>query len=114
MTEDEFILIAEDKEEIIGAVRLVKEEETNTLRGMFIEEKFQRQGLGKRMLYELKSTMGTNEYYCLSRTHLEDFYGLIGFRKVSFDLVPGHLRKRYDKVRLKYDVIAMRKESREA
>ena len=110
MTGEEFVLIARDEGEIIGAVRLMKRGDTLTLRGMFIDEKYQRQGLGTKMLGVLKREIGEEECYCLSRTHLEDFYGFIGFKKIPFDSVPKNLKKRYDEVRKEYDVIAMKKD----
>lgn len=92
--EEDVVIAALDKNKIIGVVRLCREEGVNVLRGMFIDKPYQRKGIGSSMLEKAASLMENKEYYCIPYSHLEDFYGQIGFREIATSAAPAHLQER--------------------
>lgn len=96
--------------EIVGVARLATEFGHLVLRGMMISPKFQRQGIGSKMLRDMRESIGSNECYCIPRTRLETFYGQIGFSRISDDRIPQHLLSRLNGYRKKYpDLFAMKR-----
>ena len=95
MDGSEFTLVAEDDDRIIGVVRLVIEENTLVLRGMFIDKPYQRQGIGKQMLDLMDVEIGDRECYCICKAYLETFLGDIGFTQIKPEKAPEHLTDRY-------------------
>ena len=66
----------------------------------------------KKMLNELEIIFKTNKIYCIPFTHLEKFYGSIGFRKVETELSPQFFQTRLIKyINAGYDCIMMMKQS---
>lgn len=104
MDGNEFTLIAEDGDRIIGAVRLVEEEDTLVLRGMFIDKPYQRQGIGKQMLDLMDIEIGDRECYCICKEYLEEFLGDISFTRIKPEKAPKHLETRYNEYTQKVDV----------
>lgn len=91
---DALVIIGRIESKIIGVVRLTIEHGHRVLRGMQVDPNFQRQRLGTKMLQELERHMGSHECFCLPHGWLEGFYGQIGFKKISEELAPPHLRER--------------------
>lgn len=91
---EDIIVLAEDDNRVIGAVRLCTEEGHLVLRGMDIEASYRRQGLGRRMLEELVQYIGDQDCYSLPWKHLDHFYGIIGFQVVEDDQLPEFLQER--------------------
>lgn len=86
VSEQDDVVVALVDNAVIGVVRLVKENGVFILRGMYLAEKFQRQGLGSQMLWEFKKLMvarQANTVYCLCGAHLESYYGMLDFKKVD-------------------------------
>ena len=69
----------------IGILRLVKENGYWVLRGMFVDKQYRRQGVGKNFLRFVARHIEKLDQncYCIPYSHLESFYGTIGFKKVS-------------------------------
>jgi N-acetylglutamate synthase-like GNAT family acetyltransferase len=64
---------------------------------MQVDPRFQRQGVGKRILQRFTSLLeekAISESYCLAYAHLENFYGTIGFKKIEGSEAPMFLQER--------------------
>ncbi len=88
------VLTAVDQDEIIGAVRICMEQDVMLLRGMYIKQLFRGKGIGLSMLLYLKAQGDVAGCYCLPYAHLDQFYGKIGFEKISIAQAPGFLADR--------------------
>lgn len=84
-------------EQLIGSVRICRENGLLVLRRMQVRKEFQRQGIGLAMLKFLKSEMDMVDCYCLPYKHLLNFYGAIGFKEVPKAEAPEFLAMRLDK-----------------
>jgi N-acetylglutamate synthase-like GNAT family acetyltransferase len=97
-------VVVADRDEIglVGVVRLCFEDGFVSLRSMQVRKNIQRAGHGRRILNrfaELLKDRGISEVYCMPYSHLEVFYGRIGFVKLTSEevaLVPSLLWKRFD------------------
>ncbi|MDP3889534.1 MAG: GNAT family N-acetyltransferase [bacterium] len=99
------VLIALENNAIIGIVRLSYEEGTCTLRGMQIKHNYQRQGVGTALLKKLNILIGTDTCWCIPHDWLENFYGQIGFQKITEKEAPLFLQKRIKEVRKCYPYV---------
>ena len=88
------VILAEEEGRIIGALRLCQEQGTLVLRGMRVQEEWQRQGIGTRMLQVAGERIGGRTCYCLPHPYLEGIYGRIGFVPVKPASAPRFLRLR--------------------
>jgi len=91
--EDLFFLAMTGKQPV-GCVRFCVEEKTPMLRSMMVAEEFRGQGVGEKMLGAFEAFLdreGVRDAFCLPYAHLEEFYGKIGFRKVSQEEMPAFL-----------------------
>lgn len=95
MDGSEFIIVADDKDIIVGAVRLVIEEGVLVLRGMFLDKPYQRQGIGKQMLDLMDIEIGDRECYSICKEYLEKFLGELGFSQIKPEKGPKHLAERF-------------------
>jgi GNAT superfamily N-acetyltransferase len=86
---------------IIGVVRLCPEGGVLVLRGMEVRLEHQRRGIGSLMLQELDKLIGKRGCWGIAPTHLEGFYGQIGFNFVD-ENTPEHLRARLRGYRARY------------
>lgn len=59
------VVLAEEEGRIIGALRLCQEQGALVLRGMRVQEEWQRQGVGTRLLQVANERIGTRTCYCL-------------------------------------------------
>jgi N-acetylglutamate synthase-like GNAT family acetyltransferase len=108
--DQEIQVLAEENGFVVGIVRLVDEEGHFVLRGMNVRRNRQRQGIGKQMLVELQEHIDGRDCYCLAFSHLEDFYGTIGFEKIGIDQAPDHLAKRFERyISMGLDTIIMKR-----
>ena len=99
IVESDKVFIAKKADEIVGVVRLSFEEGYTLLRGMFIAPHLQRQGIGSLMIKELEKHIESRAAYCLPHGWLENFYGQIGFRKISDIEAPPHMQIRINEYR---------------
>lgn len=90
----DMVVLAEEEGRIIGALRLCQEHGTLVLRGMEVQEEWQRQGIGTRLLQVAVERVGQRTCYCLLHPHLEGLYGRIGFAPVKPASAPKFLRAR--------------------
>ena len=88
------VVLAEAKDTIIGVVRLCEERGYALLRTMRVDEPYQGQGIGKRLLEAFEDLVRNRDCYCLSFSYLEDFYGWIGFQRIPASDLPPHLKER--------------------
>jgi pimeloyl-ACP methyl ester carboxylesterase/N-acetylglutamate synthase-like GNAT family acetyltransferase len=91
---DDRVLVAVREGEILGAVRLCREQGVQVLRTMRVRPDAQRRGLGRTMLRRFVTLLAEPECYCLPYAHLEAFYGEIGFERVAPAALPPHLAER--------------------
>lgn len=106
----DIVLIAEEDNKLVGAVRLCPAEGTTILRGMQVRKSHQRRGIGRLLLTECERLIVQGDSYCLPYTHLVKFYGAAGFEVVEKSELPVFLRhrlERYEAERL--DVLAMKR-----
>lgn len=110
--ETDKIALAFDDDRIIGVARISLEKNTYSLRGMFIDEAYQRKGIGREMLKVLeKYLIDLNvECYCIPNNNLDQFYGLLGFKVIPVEEGPSHIVERIEKYRNKgYKVFLMKR-----
>jgi len=100
-------VLQRDGANLVAAVRLASEDGVLVLRTMVVAEGSQRRGIGARLLQRASRAIGDRESYCIARSYLESFYGRAGFRPITAEALPLHLR-----VRLGDGLIAMRREAR--
>ena len=94
--EQDYMLLAVHKSDIVGVVRISTEDSIPVLRGMYIDEDFRGRGIGSLMLNKLTTYLNSlaNPCFCVPYSHLERFYGEIGFRPVEEHQAPNFLVKR--------------------
>jgi RimJ/RimL family protein N-acetyltransferase len=106
------VLVAEQRGEVIGAVRLCLEEGVRVLRTMRVRADAQRRGVGRALLRRFVPLLGGSACYCLPYGHLTGFYGEIGFETAGPEALPPHLAHRlagYQAERPAQNLIAMRR-----
>lgn len=96
VAENDLVLIATDSSRLVGAVRLCPEEGVTVLRGMQVQDGLQRRGIGSRLLSACIPFLDGGIAYCLSYTHLVDFYRSAGFTVADRRELPGFLSERLD------------------
>ena len=91
----DFVVLAKERNRIVGVGRLCQEHELLWLRGMQVEPQFQRQGIGARILERLDQEIGNRWCCCLPYDHLVNFYRQAGFERATENL-PMALGERLD------------------
>ena len=94
VAENDRVLVVRSGGEVVAAVRLCDESSTLVLRGMYLSEKRQRQGLGTRLLALASSEIGSAECWCVPYAHLVEFYSQIGFSEANKTSTPTFLKER--------------------
>lgn len=97
LTEHDLVVVAQQGDRIVGALRLCREAGTLVLRGVRVLTSLQRQGIGSRLLEVAVSYLSEDNCYCLPHGHLKRFYGTIGFEELDPAAAPGFLVKRLEK-----------------
>jgi GNAT superfamily N-acetyltransferase len=107
----DLLVVAEDAEEICGALRICQEEGVLVLRGMRVALRRQRQGVGTRLLEAAEEAIGGRECLCIPHRHLTAFYGRAGFCEIPATAAPRFLRERWKQYTEEYrlDVVVMRR-----
>ena len=83
------------------------------LRGMQVHPRFQRQGIGKRLLAAVAQARDGKGCFCIPYAHLVGFYGGIGFRVMEPATAPSFLQLRLETYRDRgegNDYLIMRRE----
>lgn len=86
ITSSDFVVLAKQSDEIVGAGRLCQEGPLLWLRGMQVDPRFQRSGVGTRILHLLDREIGSRWCCCLPYSHLIGFYRHAGFEHVTENL----------------------------
>src|SRR5437660_9648990 len=96
---EDAVLLAEHDGALIGIVRLTTEEGAVVLRGMQVHPRFQRQGIGKRLLAAVAHELDGKGCFCIPYAHLVGFYGGIEFYVMEPAKAPTFLRLWLEKYR---------------
>jgi len=94
--------VAKDSNKPVGAVRLSLENNFLVLRGMMVIPKYQRKGIGAKLLAALDKKIGSRKCFCINPPHLRAFYGSIGFRETDERNAPEFLQERINHYREKH------------
>jgi predicted N-acetyltransferase YhbS len=100
---EDSVLLAEHDGELVGIVRLTAEQGVVVLRGMQVQPRFQRQGIGKRLLATVAQELEGRGCFCIPYVHLVGFYGGIGFRPIEPAKAPTFLRLRLERYQARGD-----------
>jgi N-acetylglutamate synthase-like GNAT family acetyltransferase len=107
------VVLAESGGRIVGALRLVEEQDTLVLRGLRVREALRRKGVGSGLVAAADFFIGGRECFMIPFRHLEGFYARYGFARIEAQAAPGFLGERLGKYRqMGLDVILMARESR--
>ena len=90
----DFVLIAKEKEKIIGIVRINKQNGYPILMGMLVDEAHRRQGIATKMLNYLEQHHQDKESYCIPNVNLKGFYKQFEYEAIEFEKAPVYLKKR--------------------
>lgn len=94
ITPRDTILMAEHGNELVGLVRMVPEDGTIVLRGMYVRPIDRRSGIGLQLLKAATEWLGARECYCVPYVHLVSFYRQRGFQESELTRAPLFLKKR--------------------
>ena len=94
---EDAVLLAEHDGELVGIVRLTAEEGVFVLRALQVHPRFQRQGIGKRLLATVAQELDDRGCYCIPYAHLVGFYGGIGFHVIQPAKAATFLRLRLER-----------------
>jgi len=94
---EDAMLLAECDGELVGIVRLAAEEGVMVLRGMQVHPRFQRKGIGKKLLATVLQDLDGRDCFCIPYAHLAGFYGGIGFQVIEPATAPSFLRLRLER-----------------
>ncbi|MGY1411256.1 GNAT family N-acetyltransferase [Luteimonas sp. A611] len=84
----DFVVLAKEQDGIVGVGRLCQEQELLWLRGMQVEPRLQRQGIGAKILQRLDQEIDSRWCCCLPYEHLVGFYRRAGFEQAADNLPP--------------------------
>jgi GNAT superfamily N-acetyltransferase len=90
------VFLAECDGELVGIVRLAAEEGVIVLRGMQVHPRFQRQGIGRKILATVAQELDGRDCFCIPYAHLVGFYRGIGFDVIEPAKAPTFLRLRLE------------------
>ena len=94
LEEGQEVFVARDGTNIVAALRLCSEADALLLRTVVVAGSRRGQGIGRSLLIEASRAIGPRACWCFPWTHLERFYGTIGFIRVADATVPEALRHR--------------------
>jgi predicted N-acetyltransferase YhbS len=100
---NDIVLMAERGGELVGIVRLASEEGVVVLRGMQVHPSFQRQGIGKKLLWTVAQELDGTACFCIPYAHLARFYGEIGFCVIEPAKAPAFLHLRLERYQNRND-----------
>lgn len=107
---NDVVFAARENGAVVGTVRLVEESGVLVLRGMYVASNRQHRGIGRRLLAAIERAIGGRECFCIPFSHLENFYGKIGFVKIKESRAPIHLQARLKEYRaLSKKIIILRR-----
>jgi len=93
-----------------GCVKVERIHGICMLRGMYLEKNSQGKGLGTLLIKHIEPALNEATSYCLPFVHLSEFYGQVGFEKISSESLPDFLITRFNKYQeMGHKVIAMKR-----
>lgn len=98
------LVVAYDDNEMVGLVRLCRENGFYVLRTMRVRESYQKKGVGLSLLRNFQDLIVSSKIlktYCIPYLHLESFYEKIGFKKITEENAPDFLIQRIRSMRIK-------------
>ncbi|GAB3535138.1 GNAT family N-acetyltransferase [Photobacterium alginatilyticum] len=98
-SETERAFVCLDDGAVVGSVKIEQIYEVAILRGMYVDDKYQRQGIGTQLLSYIEPVLNERPAFCIPLSHAADFYRKIGFREVPESTYPKFLAERCDKYR---------------
>lgn len=100
----DLFFLAYQNENLVGCVRFCWEENTAMLRTMMVDESVRQQRIGSALLAAFENYLVENKIkntYCIPYSHLDKFYGKIGFQIIPEEKVPPFLIERLQTYRAK-------------
>jgi predicted N-acetyltransferase YhbS len=98
-------------DDVVGAVRLCREEGVLVLRGMYVSGDLRGTGIGTRMLEAVSGEIGDRECWCVPFNGLSDFYSRAGFSEYTSGDAPAFLLERLKRYKAGgMDVILMKRQ----
>lgn len=91
------LLVAQQGQTIVAAVRLCPENDALVLRGMYVAEDRRGQGIGSKLLEATSTAIGSSECWCIPYAHLVGFYSRAGFAACEAEASPQFLAERWKK-----------------
>lgn len=91
---EDVLYVAERRTELVTVVRRTQEHDLVLLRGMYVAPSLQRQRFGSRLLDVFVDDVQDAPCYCVLYSHLQDFYGRVGFPPLFGEAMRSFLRKR--------------------
>ena len=109
---NDFYLIAEKGQQIVGAVNLAFDDPTFVIRSLYVDESCRGEGIATLLLEAVVSELGIAEAFCLCYSELEAVGKKIGMQQIAGLTAPPFLRERFERIKeSEPDVIMMRKSS---
>ena len=108
--DSDVVCLERQDHELVGVVKLCKEEGVLVLRGLYVSEDLRGTGVGTRLLRAVSKTIGKQECWCIPYQYLLDFYSTAGFSKCGESEAPEFLVERCRKyVSTGMDVVLMKR-----
>lgn len=98
-SETERAFVCVDDGIVVGSVKVEQSQGVAILRGMYVDSKYQSQGIGTQLLEYIEPVLNERVSFCMPLSHAAKFYEKIGFREVADNAYPNFLTKRCDKYR---------------
>ena len=95
--DEDLFFIAMENATPLGCVRFCVESGTPMLRTMRVDSEHRRRGIGSRLLQAFAEYLDANsihDVFCLPYSHLDAFYGSVGFERVLPEDAPPFLQER--------------------
>jgi len=84
----------QEGEQIVAALRLTVEDDFCLMRGLWVDQHRQRQGLGSELIQRSRPYWPDKPCYCFPYAHLQGFYSRLGFSQDTEQRSPQKLRNR--------------------
>ena len=103
------IFIYQVNKQIVGAVRLIKNDGYFTLRTLYVIPEWRHKGIATALIRELIDHIPLGSIlYCLPYPQVRSLYSNLGFVHIHPDNLPETLKRRYEEYIKEFDVISMK------
>lgn len=93
----EKVVVVKDGDKIIGGAKLMHRSDNSwILRAICIHPDWRGRGIGRQLVENIHTVVGTDLCYCFVYNHLIDFYESSGFTYTDNGSVPKDLRRAYE------------------